>query len=87
MLYSEFTAIEMTIGSDIDNISGNTGFSFINVWSKLIPPIQNKTPYNYRADNCMAKNELCPEKSISPSILGLYYNIKKRYNQFVNECK
>jgi len=33
----------------------------------------------------MAKSELCPEKSISLSILGLHYNTKKRYNQFVNE--
>ena len=39
MLYKEFTNIESTIGSDIDKINGNTGFSFINFSSILIPPL------------------------------------------------
>ena len=39
MLYKEFTNIENTIGSDIDKINGNTGFSFINFSSILTPPL------------------------------------------------
>ena len=38
MLYKEFTNINNTIGSDIDNINGNMGFSFINFSSILFPP-------------------------------------------------
>ena len=47
ILYREFTSIDMTMGSDMDSISGKTGFSFIkSLFIKYSLSINIKKPHN-----------------------------------------
>ena len=56
MLYSEFTSIEITIGSAIESSSGSTGFSFIKVLS-ILPPTRKIAQKNHTAYAVWRKGE------------------------------
>ena len=86
ILYSEFTIIEMTIGSAIDSISGNTGLSFIKFSFIDSFPTGSTSSYNIpirkfplKAENAtQPPKRLCGEKmtesgKIHTEIYRVYY--------------